>query len=151
VNVEDKRLNLAKKWRDWMILPKGSTVAVVDGSRIRLFQNKGAEHGGHLVEIAVQGVERENAGSGSRHHTGAANPDSARLTEDDFSAAAAAVLNKLSLEGAIEHLVLIADPRTLGEMRRHLSSEVVRKIIRDFPKDLIGHSTKEIAHMISKA
>jgi protein required for attachment to host cells len=134
-----------------MILPNGATVAVVDGSRLRLFQNKGAEHGVHLMEIAAEGVERENAGSGSRHHTGAANPDSARLSEDDFSAAAAAALNKLSLEGAIEHLVLIADPRTLGEMRKHLSSQVVRKVIRDFPKDLTGHSTEEIAHMISKA
>ena len=134
-----------------MILPIGATVAVVDGSRIRLFQNKGVEHGGHLVEIPAEGVERKNAGSGSRHHAGAANPDPARLSEDDFSAAAAAVLNRLSLEGAIEHLVLIADPKTLGEMRKHLSSQVLRKVIRDFPKDLTGHSTKEIGHMISKA
>jgi protein required for attachment to host cells len=134
-----------------MILPNGAIVAVVDGSRIRLFQNKGVEHGGHLEDVPAESVERKNAGSGSRHHTGAADLDPARLSKDDFSAAVAAVLNRLNLEDVIEHLVLIADPRTLGEMRKHLSSQVLQKVIREFPKDLTSHSAKEIAHMISKA
>jgi protein required for attachment to host cells len=36
------------------------------------------------------------------------------LVEEDFAAATAAFLNELSLDGTIEHLVVVSDPRTLG-------------------------------------
>ena len=39
--------------------------------------------------------------SGARHHTGSANPDGRRLVEDNFAAATAAFLNKLSLDGTM--------------------------------------------------
>jgi len=51
-----------------------------------------------------------HSGSGARHHTGSANPDGRRLVEDDFAAATAALLNKLNLDGTIEHLVVVSAP-----------------------------------------
>jgi protein required for attachment to host cells len=39
--------------------------------------------------------------------------------EDDLAATTAAFLNKRSLDGTIENLVVISDPSTLGEMREH--------------------------------
>jgi protein required for attachment to host cells len=50
--------------------------------------------------------------------------DGRRLVEDDFAAATAAFLNKLSLDRTIEHLVLVSDPRTLGGMRKHLHRDL---------------------------
>src|SRR6516164_10053665 len=93
-----------------MILPIGTTVAVADGETIRLFHNTGVKPGVHLVEITAARPAPAHSGSGARHHTGSANPDGRRLVEDDFAAATAALLNKLNLDGTIEHLVVVSAP-----------------------------------------
>jgi protein required for attachment to host cells len=97
-----------------MVLPTGATVAVADGETVRLFHNTGVKPGVHLVEITAAPPTPAHAGSGAHHHTGSANPDRRRLVEDDFAAAMAAFLNKLSLDGTIEHMVVVSDPRTLA-------------------------------------
>src|SRR3981189_293343 len=94
-----------------MILPTGTTVAVADGETVRLFHNTGVNPGVHLVEIMAAPPAPAHSGSGARHHTGSANPDGRRLVEDDF---AAAFLNKLSLDGTIEHLVVVSNPGPWG-------------------------------------
>src|SRR2546423_14320538 len=109
-----------------MILPTGTTVAVADGETLRLFHNTGVKPGVHLVEITAAPPAPAHSGSGARHHTGSANPDGRRLDEDDFAAATAALLNKLSLDGTIKHPGGVSHPRTLGGMRKH------------FPPDLRG-------------
>ena len=93
-----------------MILPIGTTVAVADGETVRLFHNTGVKPGVHLVEITAAPPAPAHSGSGARHHTGSANPDGRRLDEDDFAAATAAFLNKLSLDGTIEHLGVVSTP-----------------------------------------
>jgi protein required for attachment to host cells len=134
-----------------MILPTGATVAVADGETVRLFRNTGAKSGVHLVEIRAGPPAPAHTGSGSRHHTGSANPDGRRLDEDDFAAATAAFLNKLSLDGTIKHLVVVSDPRTLGEMRKHFHRDLRGKIIGEFAKDLRRRPLEEIASLIIDA
>ena len=97
-----------------MILPTGTTIAVADGETVRLFRNTGVKPGVHLVEITAAPPAPAHSGSGARHHAGSANPDGRRLDEDDFAAATAAFLNKLSLDGTIKHLIVVSDPRTWG-------------------------------------
>jgi protein required for attachment to host cells len=80
-----------------MIRPTGVTVAVADGETVRLFHNTAVKPGVHLVEITAAPSAPARAGSGARQHTSSANPDGRRLVEDDFAAATAAFLNKLSL------------------------------------------------------
>jgi len=78
-----------------MILPTRATVAVAYSETVRLFHNTGVKPG-------VAPPAPAHSGSGARHHTGSA-PDGRRLAEDDFAAATAAFLSKLSLDGTIEH------------------------------------------------
>jgi protein required for attachment to host cells len=134
-----------------MILPIGTTVAVVDGDTVRLFHNAGVKPGVHLVEITAIPPAPARSGSGARHRTGSANPDGRRLAEDDFAAATAAFLNKLSLDGTIEHLVLVSDPRTLGEMRKHFHRDLKGKIIHELAKDFTRRPLKDIASLIADA
>ena len=133
-----------------MILPTGTTVAVADGETIRLFHNTGVKPGVHLVEITAARAPA-HSGSGARHHTGSANPDGRRLVEDDFAAATAAFLNRLSLDGTIEHLVVISDPRTLGELRKHFHNELRGKIIGELAKDFSRRPLEDIASLIADA
>src|SRR3954464_14764334 len=121
-----------------MILPTGTTVAVADGETVRLFHNTGVKPGVHLVEITGVPPAPAHSGSGARHHTGSVNPDSRRLVEDNFAAATAAFLNKLSLDGTISHLVVVSDPRTLGEMRKHFHRDLRGKIKGEFARTSAG-------------
>jgi protein required for attachment to host cells len=134
-----------------MILPAGTTVAVADSETIRLFHNTGVKPGVHLVEITAAPPAPAHSGSGARHHTSSANPDGRRLVEDDFAAATAAFLNKLSMDGTIEHLVVISDPRTLGEMRKHFHRDLRAKIIGELAKDFSQRPLEDIASLIADA
>ena len=133
-----------------MILPIGTTIAVADSETVRLFHNTGVNPGVHLVEITAAPPAPAHSGSGARHHTGSANPDGRRLDEDDFAAATAAFLNKLSLDGTIEHLV-VSDPRTVGEMRKHFHRDLRGKIMGEFAKDFSRHPLEDIASLIADA
>jgi protein required for attachment to host cells len=81
----------------------------------------------------------------------AATRGASRLDEDDFAAATAAFLNKLSLDGTIKHLVVVSDPRTLGEMRKHFHRDLRGKIIGEFAKDFSRRPVEDIASLIADA
>ena len=132
-----------------MILPTGTTVAVADGATVRLFRNTGVKPGVHLVEITA--ALPAPAHSGARHHAGSVNPVGRRLDEDDFAAATASFLNKLSLDGTIKHLVVVSDPRTLGEMRKHFHRDLRGKIMGEFAKDFSRRPLEDIASLIADA
>lgn len=133
-----------------MIMPNDTTVAVVDGTRMRLFRNKGVEPHIRLVPLTDPEIAAVNQGSGSRHRSVAANPDATRLTEDDFVAAAADYLNRQVLEGEIGPLFVIADPRSLGELRRRFHGAVESRLVGELAKDLAGHSMEAIETALSK-
>lgn len=134
-----------------MILPTGAVVAVADGTALKLFRNRGAEPEIDLVAIAVPGLEAVNSGSGQRHHDANDNPDNDRRAEDRFAAAAAEHLNGLALNGSIDKLVVIADPRTLGELRKGFHANLKARIVGELPKDLVDHSVQDLVAAIRNA
>lgn len=134
-----------------MILPNGAVVAVADGAALKLFRNRGAEPEIDLVALDVPGLRPVNSGSGQRHHDANDNPDNDRRAEDRFAAAATDHLNGLALNGTIDKLVVIADPRTLGELRKGFHAMVQSKLIGELAKDLIGHSVQDIVAAIRNA
>ena len=58
---------------------------------------------------------------------------------------------KLSLDGTIEHLVVVSDPRTLGEMRKHFHRDLRGKIIGELAKDFSRRPLEDIASLITDA
>jgi protein required for attachment to host cells len=82
-----------------------------------------------LVEITAAPPAPAHSGSCARHHTGSVNPDGRRLVEDDFAAATIAFLNKLSMDGTIEHLVIVSDPKDPGGDAQALPRDLRGKII----------------------
>ena len=81
----------------------------------------------------------------------AANPDRSRLAEDDHASSIAAYLNHQVLAGKIGKLVVIADPRTLGEMRRHFHAATTAVLVGEIAKDLTGHPVDAIKETLVKA
>ena len=134
-----------------MIIPNGAVVAVVDGASHRMFRNTASEPHISLEAVAVADIDIKNQGSGARHGSSSANPDSARLDEDNYVSSVAGYLNRQVLDGKIKKLFLIADPGSLGELRRHFHAELEATLIGDLAKDLTGHPVAAIESVVSKA
>lgn len=134
-----------------MQLAKGATVAVADGAKFSLFHNVGDEAHPELKPVGTPDPSTENTGSGGRHHSSSANPDESQQAEDNFAAGAVALLNKQVLAGKITKLVVIAAPRTLGELRKHYHAKLSDALAGEIAKDLTGHSAKDIEKAIAAA
>jgi protein required for attachment to host cells len=127
-----------------MLLPKGATVAVADGEKLRLFTNSGDERAMKLTALPDADVNGENSGSGIGHSSSAANPDESQKAEDGFAAGIADVLNKRAMSGKLTHLVVVAAPRTLGELRKHYHKTLSAILVAEISKDLTGHGLPDI-------
>jgi len=141
---------LAQFWRLKMNIPKGA-VAVADGEKLNLFRNSGDEANPKLTASAVEDVANENKGSGARHQSSSANPDNSQIEEDSFAAGTAGLLNRQVLDGRIANLIVIAAPRTLGELRKHYHQQLSAVLVGEIAKDLTGHSAREVETAIAGA
>lgn len=131
-----------------MILPTGATVAVVDGGKLAMFHNTGHE----AVKLEALPTPAIDKGAGSAgHHTSSANPGHGIHGEDGFAAGVAAMLNAQALSGKLGDLVVIAAPRTLGELRKHWHKALQAKLIGEIAKDLTGQSPDHVASAILHA
>src|SRR5690606_37904959 len=107
-------------------IPQGTLVVVADGASARVFINIGTDSSLKLKqqdelklrEVSEQGV----SGQGP---SGAMPNDMtiAQLNEATFAKQVAAQLNEDALNNRYAHLVLVADPQTLGRIRPQLHKE----------------------------
>lgn len=134
-----------------MLLPKGTTVAVADGEKLSLFRNTGDEANPALTAMAEPDIESVNKGSGAGHHSSSANPDDSQHAEDGFAGGIAGMLNKRVLDGEISDLVIIAAPRTLGELRKSYHKKLSEVLRGEISKDLTGHALHDIEKAIAAA
>lgn len=132
-----------------MKLPKGATVAVADGAKLNLFRNTGDEASPKLTAEPHEAVSSEHSGAGGRHPSSSANPDDQQTSEDGFAGNTAALLNKQVLDGKISHLVVIAAPKTLGELRKHYHAKLSDVLVGELSKDLTGQSAAEVEKAIA--
>ena len=132
-----------------MNLPKNALVAVVDGEKLVLFKNTG-DREPELTSVPRPDIDAHGVGSGG-HQSSASNPDNDTQAEDGFAAGVADVLNKWALAGKMEHLYVVAAPKTLGELRKHWHKALSALLVGELAKDLTGRSGPEIAHAIAAA
>lgn len=138
-----------------MLLPKGTVFAIVDGENFELYRNTGMEASPRLTSIDVPDLETTNYSAGAKDHDKdsrmAAGTPTGRQSRLEESAHVAAVTNWLNaevLQNRIEKLVVVADPRSLGEMRRHYHKELEAALISEVPKTMTGRPTAEIVSVL---
>ncbi len=134
-----------------MKLPKGCTVAVSDGEKLVLFHNTGDEAEPHLTAAPHARVEENHSGVGSQHHSNASNPEDHSVDKAGFAAGVAKILNAQLAAGKISKLVVIAAPKTLGELRKHYDKKLEAHLVGEIGKDLTGSSAKDIEKSIASA
>lgn len=74
-----------------------------------------------------------------------------QLDELAHGAAVAEWLNQKAIGGQIEEVLVIADPKTLGEMRQHYHTELRSKLAGEIDKTLTGLPIDKIEAAIDAA
>ncbi|WP_340588636.1 host attachment protein [Erythrobacter alti] len=131
-----------------MKCPHKAHIALVDGERFVLLRNEGQIFEPKLTKLAEPSLELTNYSAGVKHQDKAGQmKGNTQLDELAHAAAAAEWLNSKAIAGEMDDLVVIADPKTLGEMRRHYHVELENRLAGEIDKAL----TNEPLDRIEKA
>jgi protein required for attachment to host cells len=137
---------------------KVTWIVVADGQRATVYLNGGPNKGleiipglgGHQTvsrssEIIsdAQGRMQGYGGSGAAPMTARTDPH--ELAEARFTERVAAEVNRAALEKQFDRLILAAPPRTLGILRKSLSSHATERVIAELDKDLTKSSRADLA------
>ncbi len=146
-----------------MKVSHNACVLVADGRKMMFLRNEGdavhlhlvVEHAEELNNPDAREQKTDSAGrSGTMGRPGQnsfGEADFHQLAEDRFAADAAELLKQRALSGAFESLIVVAPPRTLGELRKHYHASVSDKLAGEIHKDLTGHSMLDIEAAINAA
>ncbi|MDE2406117.1 MAG: host attachment protein [Sphingomonadales bacterium] len=126
-----------------MLLPHGTIIALIDGKSFELFRNAGVEGSPDLHMVAAPRLDAHNH-SGASHHSSAGNKSDSLVAEDAHAIAVVHWLNQEALAHRIPHIVIIAAPRTLGELRKHYHKTLQQALIGEVAKDLVGRNAQEV-------
>lgn len=119
-----------------MKLPAGAYVAVVDGENFLLMRNCGTATDPALASEGRPAVGETSKDGGKRDHEGAHTRGGEPLDKAAHAAGVADWLNHEVLNHRIRQLLVIADPDTLGEMRRHYHKETEAALLGEMARQL---------------
>jgi protein required for attachment to host cells len=143
-----------------MQVPHNSFVLVADGKKSLFFRNEGDAEFPNLIVEAKDGHpdpedrEIKSDGPGRAFQSVGAGrsayeeTDFHQLEEDRFAADIAEMLKARALRNDYDKLVVVAPPRTLGELRKHYHKEVEKRLIAEVPKDLVNVPVPEIEKIL---
>lgn len=152
-----------------MQLPHNAFVVVADGRKMLFLRNEGdATHPNLQVErkrtqqnpatheqaADLSGRAQSTRMEGGTFASGGGtmeNADFHQIEEDRFAAETAELLRKRALENDFESLIVVAPPRTLGELRKHYHKEVENRLAGEIDKDLTRHTIPEIEQALISA
>lgn len=146
-----------------MHLPHNSVVLVADGRKMLFLRNEGDNDYPNLVvenaqeqdNPATRDQATDSAGRASSPQGGVQSSveptDFHQIEEDRFAADAADFLKTGALKNKYDSLIVVAPPKTLGELRKHYHKEVTSRLKGELDKDLTGHPIKDIEKALQNA
>ena len=135
-----------------MKLPHKAHVAIVDGENFVLMRNSGQPFEPKLEGAQKPDLTANNYSAGVKHQDDAGQRmGSTDLEELAHAAAAASWLNAKAIANEFDDLLVIADPKTLGEMRRHYHGELEKRLVGEIAKTMTGEPTAKIEKAITAA
>jgi len=141
-------------------MANGTLVMAVDGAKMLLFRNDGDAASPvlttleHREEPSLASRERgtdtpgRTFASAGERRSAYSETDWKQQAEDRFAASAIERLAATAAEGNAG-VVVIAPPRTLGELRKHYGAVVKDRLLAEIGKDLTGHDSGAIAQAIA--
>lgn len=130
-------------------LPVDTLVVVADGDGARIFRNRGEKGEVSLHQYDLLELMDMNDDGPSGRLPGEST--SRQIDEATFAKQLAKGLNDSALKQRYQHLVLIADPTTLGRVRPLLHKEATQRLVGEFAKDLTNSRLDDIEQLIAMA
>lgn len=132
-----------------MNIPHDTLLLVADGEKMMFLRNHG---NGPQPEFQMETRQDrpdlpDNAGASGKA-TGGGDQDYKQDEENRFAADMAHQLRARALAHDFEALIIIAPPRTLGELRKNLHSEVEKRVIMELAKEMTDRPIPDITAMI---
>ena len=143
-----------------MLLANNALVLVTDGRKTLFFRNEGDVNQidlrteAHDERVDLSDGEMKTDAPGSMHQsTGNGRSsyeetDFHQLEEDRWAKSAAEEVNKRALSNDFEALAIIAPPKTLGELRKALHKEAIKRVVVEIAKEMTGHTIADIEKLI---
>lgn len=131
--------------RKWILIADGSRAKIIEKYKNEL-SNIGLTH--HISEIAHEkdkGHHKPGAITPSVVHAKHSFPpheDWGGFERHEFATKMANIINQNS--ALFEELILIAPPKTLGDLRKHLNPLSLAKVVNEIDKDYTHTPIKEI-------
>lgn len=142
--------------------PTRTWILVADATHARIFENLGPNKG--LQEVTEDSVERpiprtrelgtdkpgrsfDSAGVG--RHSMEPRADWHEQAKTEFAAELAHWLGAAHKTRAYDRLILIAPPKTLGDLRIKLDPQVAKLVHAELDKDLTKHSAQQIEQQVA--
>ena len=144
-------------------IPSATLVVVADGNKALFLRNRGTAQVPDLVveDTMQQDNPPDREQTSDRPGRRAGSPTSVRgaieqtdrhdLEESRFSARLADRLYRDPPTGAFEHLILVAPPTALGQLRRHLHDSVSERVLGEIPKTLTQHGVADIQKVLTES
>lgn len=137
---------------------------VADGARLRIVRRDRATGAFRTISEARSKTARRRSSdlgtdrpgrviesaSSARHATGERR-SLQREAKRSFAGAVADEINEAGHRGEFDALVLVAPTRVLGDIRRHLATDVAAKVVRDVAKDLTRVPDADLASHLASA
>ena len=123
-------------------IPAEALVVVADGGGARLFRNQGTDRAISLHQFDLV----ELMDTGDQGPAGAMPNDASekQIEEATFAKLLAKGLNEGALNHRYDHLVLVADPISLGRMRPLLHKETQQRLVAEVAKTLTNSPVEDI-------
>lgn len=134
---------------DTVSIPEQTLVVVADGHRAILFRTHGLKDALSLTEeqrLSPHNLSDEGP-SGSRPQ----EQTERQTDEATFAKQLANALYTMKQARKFEHMVLTADPQTLGQLRDTMHKTVSDSIILSLNKGLTNHSANDVASIVRNA
>lgn len=125
------------------MLPHNALVVVADGHSATLFRNT-AKSGLELSET-TKVTQESLLGDGAQIDEGSPRDDE----EATFAAQLSRHLNAMVLKNKFEDIAIIADPSTLGVMRKHYHKELQLRLRKEVAKTLTNSDIQTIQNSLS--
>ncbi len=145
-----------------MSVPNNALVLVADGRKMLFLRNHGDDARIDLrteahderqdrkdsdIKTDLAGQSPAPGGTGLGGGT-MGETDYHQQEEDRFAADAAGELKARALRNDFDALVVIAPPKTLGELRKHYHKEVERRIVREINKEMTDRPLPDIEALL---
>ena len=134
-----------------MQLPANTHVAVVDGSRFLLMRNCGTVADPVLQAEEQPDIAETNKDAGKRDHESSHRRGGEPHDRAAHAAGVAEWLDREIADRRIASLLVVADPDTLGEMRKHYGKATQQALLGELDKQLTGMPGPDILKAIEAA